>query len=89
MPPHILLIVLFGATYGTLFHILQGQTLQDLLLYLITGIIGAVLGQLLGYWFGLELFSIGLFRLTEVTVVSWGCLFLIKWLKITKIEKNE
>lgn len=90
MPPYLLLALLLGAIYGTIFHIWQGQTLSDLLLYLISGLLGFGLGQLIGYVFGLNLFPIGSLHVAEATVISWLSLFAAKWLKLgTATIKRE
>lgn len=82
MPPYILLSLLLGATYGTLFHLWRGKTVRDLVIYFLTGIIGFGLGQGVGNLLGLELFLIGPLHVVEATIVSWISLFVIQWLKI-------
>ncbi len=81
MPPYLLLSILLGAVYGTLFHLWRGKTLRDFAIYFLTGIIGFVLGQILGDMLGLDIFLVGSIHVVEATVASWACLFLIRWLK--------
>jgi len=81
MPPYLLLSILLGATYGTLFHLWQGKTMRDFAIYFLTGIIGFGIGQALGSLLGLDIFLVGSIHIVEATVVCWACLFLIRWLK--------
>jgi hypothetical protein len=82
MPPYILLSLLLGATYGTLFHLWRGQSIRDLIIYFLMGIIGFGLGQGLGNLMGVNLLLIGPLHIIEATVASWVSLFAIQWLKI-------
>ncbi|MCB0211144.1 MAG: hypothetical protein KDJ52_17530 [Anaerolineae bacterium] len=82
MPPFILLSLLLGGVFGTLFHLWRGRSLRDLILYLLAGIIGFVLGQSIAMIMGLEMWLIGPLHIVEATIVSWGGLFLVDWLKI-------
>lgn len=88
MPPYLLLLLFVGAIYGTLFHLLQGQTLLDLAFYIVVGIIGSAIGQLVGQILALDLFAIGILRITEVTALAWLCLLAARWLKTIKIKPN-
>ena len=81
MPPYLLLSILLGAAYGTLFHLWRGKTLRDFAIYFLTGIIGFVLGQILGDLLGMDIFLVGSIHIAEATIISWACLFLIQWLK--------
>ena len=82
MPPHLLLSLLFGAVYGTIFHLWRGKTAKDLAIYGLTAIIGFIMGQALGNLLGLNIFMIGPLHVAEATVVSAASLFLAQWLKL-------
>ena len=82
MPPYILLSLLLGATYGTLFHLWRGHNVRDLIIYFLTGIIGFGLGQGLGNLLGLNVLMLGPLHLAEATLGSLISLFIIQWLKI-------
>jgi hypothetical protein len=82
MPPYILLSVLLGGIYGTLFHLWRGKSLRDLVIYFLSGIIGFALGQGLGNLFGFTAFLIGPLHVVEATIISWVVLFVVQWLKI-------
>lgn len=82
MPPYLLLSFLLGGIYGALFHLWQGKTTRELVIYFLTGIIGFGLGQTLGNLLELTLFLIGPLHIVEATLVSWLTLFIMKWLKV-------
>jgi hypothetical protein len=82
MAPYLLLSFLLGGIYGALFHLWQGKTIRDLIIYFLTGIVGFGVGQALGNLLGLNIFMIGPVHIAEATVVSWASLFLMKWLKV-------
>ncbi len=82
MSPHLLLSLLFGAIYGTIFHLWRGKTIKDLVIYGGTAMIGFIFGQALGNLLGLDIFLIGPLHVVEATLVSWGSLFLAQWLKL-------
>ena len=81
MPPYLLLSMLLGATYGTLFHLWRGQTMRDLVIYLLTGIIGFLAGQIAANVLGFGFFMIGSIHIIEATLISWASLFFIRWFK--------
>jgi hypothetical protein len=82
MPPYLLLSLMLGALYGTVFHLWRGQGFKDLAIYLIAGIIGFILGQAVGNLLGLSFFLIGPLHFIEATILSWVGLFVAQWLKI-------
>jgi hypothetical protein len=82
MPPYLLLSILLGGSYGALFHLWQGKTMRDLVIYFLTGIIGFGLGQGLGNLLGLDIFLIGPLHIVEATGLSWLSLLVMKWLKV-------
>lgn len=82
MPPYLLLAALIGAIYGALFYIWRGKRLTDLPIYLLTGMIGFVLGQALADLTQLNVAKIGPIHALEATIICWGTLFLVYWLKI-------
>ena len=82
MPPYLLLSLLLGAIYGTLFYLWRGKNFRDLLIYFLTGIAGFLLGQGLGNLLAFNYGLIGPLHVVEATIVGWGSLFLIEWLKI-------
>lgn len=82
MPPYILLSLLLGSLYGTLFHLWRGKTARDLIIYFVTGIAGFWLGQVLGDLIGSNLFLIGPLHILEATTLAWASLFVVRWLKV-------
>ncbi len=82
MFPYLVLAFILGGIYGALFHLWQGKTLRDLVIYFLTGIIGFGLGQVLGNLLGFNVYLIGPLHVVEATLLSWGSLFIMKWLKV-------
>jgi hypothetical protein len=81
VPPYILLSILLGGLYGTLFHLWRGKTMRDLAIYFLTGIVGFGAGQMLGALLGFNLLLVGPTHIVEATLVSWLSLLLMRWLK--------
>ena len=82
MPPYLLLSLVLGAIYGTIFHLWRGKNVKDLVIYFFAGIIGFIIGQALGNLWGVKIFMIGPLHIIEATVISWASLFVAQWLKI-------
>ncbi|PWH15381.1 MAG: hypothetical protein DDG58_11080 [Ardenticatenia bacterium] len=82
MPPELLLIVLFGASYGALFHLYYGRKLRQLLAFLLASMVGFALGQLIGELTGLEVFAMGRLHPVEGSLGSGILLFIARWLKL-------
>ena len=82
MPPYILLSLLLGGIYGTLFHLWRGKSIRDLIIYFLAGIIGFGLGQWLANLLDFNFMLVGPVHIVEATIVSWLSLFVIQWLRI-------
>ncbi|MCS7260304.1 MAG: hypothetical protein NZ765_05935 [Anaerolineae bacterium] len=82
MPPELLLIVLFGVSYGALFHLYCGRKLRQLLAFLLASIVGFAFGQLIGELAGLAVFTMGRLHPVEGSLGSGIFLFIARWLKL-------
>ena len=80
--PALVLSIIMASTYGALFHVWKGETAQDLLIYLVAGLVGFGLGQLVGNTLGLGIFMIGQVHVVEASLICWLILFIAKWLKM-------
>ena len=81
MRPEFLLVLLFGGLYGVLFHLWRGRSLGDLITFTIVGVVGFGLGVLAGSKIGLRFLTVGQVHMVEGTLLSWGSLFVARWLK--------
>jgi hypothetical protein len=82
MRPELLLILLIGGIYGALFYLWRGKSFRDLLVYILTAIVGFALGHVVGEIINLDVFTIGRLHVVEATLVSWGLMFIGSWLKV-------
>jgi hypothetical protein len=90
MPPYLLLLLLLGATYGVLFHLWRGKFLRDLIIYVLTSIIGVSLGHAVGDLLGFTRLMIGPLHLIEASVAGWLSLFVMHWLRLKPAKpENE
>lgn len=80
--PALVLSIVMASAYGALFHVWKGETAKDLLIYLVAGLVGFGLGQLMGNTLGLGIFMIGQIHVVEATLICWLILFIAKWLKM-------
>ena len=80
--PALILSLIIASAYGALFHVWKGKTAKDLLIYLIAGLTGFGLGQLVGKTLGLGIFMIGEVHVVEASLICWLILFIAKWLKM-------
>ena len=81
MPPFLLLALLLGSIYGTLFHLWRGENLRDLVIYVLAAIIGFLFGQGVGNLLESTTLLIGPLHLLEASLLSVVMLFIIHWLK--------
>lgn len=82
MSPEPVLMVLFGVSYGALFHLYYGRKLRQLLTFLLASIVGFALGQLVGERVGLGIFTMGRLHPVEGSLGSGILLFIARWLKL-------
>ena len=74
--------MLFGASYGALFHLYFGRKLRQLLAFLLASTVGFALGQLIGELAGLEIFTMGRLHPVEGSLGSGISLFIARWLRL-------
>ncbi|RME70537.1 MAG: hypothetical protein D6784_16580 [Chloroflexi bacterium] len=80
MPPHLLLTILLGTTYGTVFFLWRGDGARELLLYTVSGVVAFAVGQIIANMVGLDLLMIGPLHIVEASLVSWAGLVAVHWL---------
>ncbi len=82
LSPSLVFSVLLASLYGAVFHFIWGKRWRDLALYWGAAIVGFGMGQAIFGLLGFSVYMIGQVRVVESTVVSWGCLFIARWLKV-------
>lgn len=82
LSPSLVFSALLASLYGAVFHFIWGKRWRDLGLYWAVAVIGFAMGQAVFGWLGFSVFMIGQVRVLESTILSWGCLFVAKWLNI-------
>ncbi len=82
MSPYFLLSILIGGAYGAVFHTWQGKSIKDVVYYLLAGIIGFSLGQVIASFFGWQIFLIGPLHVVEASISCWLVLFIARWLRV-------
>jgi uncharacterized membrane protein YeaQ/YmgE (transglycosylase-associated protein family) len=85
--PDILLGSVIACLFGVIFHLFRGGNPGRLIVFLILGLIGFWLGDILGDNFNFIFLSIGTLRLGMASIGAVITLIIGNWL--TKVERNE
>ncbi|MEA3407852.1 MAG: hypothetical protein U9R48_07210 [Chloroflexota bacterium] len=79
-------LFLFASTLATfwaaIFHLLLGQSLVDLILYWLIGLLGFAVGQALADVLHLHWFLVGQVHVVEGTLGCWLAMFVARWVKL-------
>jgi hypothetical protein len=84
VPPALLLGLLLSVTYAGILHLWKGQSLRDLLFYLIASAAGFAIGQLLGLLLQIPLPRIGQVHVVEASVFAWVALVGVRELTVAR-----
>ncbi len=76
--PPLILSVILAVGYGALFHLWQGRTYRDLIVYMLAAGAGFALGQGIGVLFNSDWFRIGQVRIIEATLMAWFALLVMR-----------
>lgn len=71
LQPGLLLGLLLSAGYAALFHLWNGRSLGQLMLYLVASLIGFAVGQAIGAFTEIPFLQIGQIHTVEATVGAW------------------
>jgi hypothetical protein len=82
LSPAFVLSAILAAIYGCAFHLWLGQSLKDLLLYLVASGLGLALGQIIGDRASYGWLMLGQVHMLEGTIGSILLLLLARWLKV-------
>ena len=80
--PSLVFSLLLSSLYGAIFHFIWGKRWRDLVVYLVTAVVGFALGQALFEFLGFSFYMIGQVRVVEATILAWVCLFVARWLNV-------
>ncbi len=69
--PPLVLSATLALGYGSLFHLWQGRTFRDLIVYVLAAGIGFGLGQGLGVLLNSQWLQIGQVHIVEATLMAW------------------
>ena len=81
IPPAIILSALMGGVHGALFYLWKGKTWSDLALFLLVGILGFFVGQLVAHLLQLDVLMMGQVHVIEGALFAWLFMLAIAWLK--------
>jgi hypothetical protein len=82
LSPSLVFSLLLASLYGAVFHLIWGKRWRDLGIYWAAAVIGFGAGQAVFAALGFSVYLIGQVRAVESTIVSWGCMFLARWLNV-------
>jgi hypothetical protein len=82
LSPSLVFSVLLASLYGAIFHFIWGKKWRDLALFWAAAIVGFGIGQAIFGLLNFSAYMIGEVRIVESTILSWGCLFIARWLKV-------
>lgn len=69
--PSLLLGIVICVAYASIYHLWDGETLQDLLFFVIVASAGFFIGQMMGFVTQVSWLKIGQLHLIEGTIGSW------------------
>jgi len=80
--PTIILSIAIASLFGTLFHLLWGKSLKELIISWTSAVLGFILGQVLASAFGWSDVIIGELHPVAGSVFSWAAMALARQLKL-------
>jgi hypothetical protein len=79
--PALLLSLVLASLYATIFYLLQGQRLRDLLFFWLASLIGFASGHVVGTVWDFVPWTIGEVHVIEGTIVALLLLVIARWLR--------
>ena len=76
--PPLILSAILAVGYGALFHLWQGRSYRDLIVYVLAAAVGFALGQGIGILLNSDWFRIGQIRIIEATLMAWFALLVTR-----------
>jgi hypothetical protein len=87
--PSLILAIVVASVYAVLYNLWRGGAFRDLLFYLAAAWVGFGLGQFAGWLVGLRWLMVGPLHMLEGTLLSWGILFLVNWLRLPEQARAQ
>jgi hypothetical protein len=87
--PSLILALVIASIYAVLYNLWRGGAPRELLFYLVAAWVGFGLGQIAGWLISLNWLMIGRVHVLEGTLLCWGLLFLVNWLRIPDKERAQ
>lgn len=78
LSPPLVLSVALVLGYGSLFHLWQGRTYRDLIIYIVAAGLGFGLGQVVGLLLNSQWFRIGQVHIAEASLLAWFALLIAR-----------
>ena len=79
LQPGLLLGLLLSIGYAALFHLWNGRSVRQLMLYVVASVVGFAIGQAIGAFTEISLLQIGQVHTVEATIGAWLAL-IAAWL---------
>ena len=87
--PSLILAIVIASIYAVLFNLWRDGGPRDLLFYLAAAWVGFGLGQFAGWLLSLDWPMIGALHVLEGTLLCWGLLFLVNWLRLPDKDRAQ
>ena len=87
--PSLILATSIAGIYAVLYNLWRGGPLRDLLFYVVAAWVGFGLGQFAGWLIGVDWLMVGPLHILEGTLLSWGLLFLVNWLRLPDQARTQ
>ena len=84
LPPALIISLLLAGICGTLFHLVWGETVVELLRFMGIAVVGFLVGEMLARVFGMGGIMLGDVHLLQGVFAACTALFVARWRDVTK-----
>ena len=82
--PAMIISLLLASAYAAAFHLWQGHSLKDLLVFWLAAVFGFAAGQLVGQILDPVPWTLGQVRIVEATLGAFLFMSITRWLRLEK-----